>query len=92
VVNHIYPKAMINSEQIEEHLGIKIGLEIPYDGDNFVKAVNEGQPLMTIAHRSPAAAAIRKLAAQMTTGSAFDANSAQPQQRKGLFRGLLGRD
>ena len=92
VVNHIYPKAMISSEQIEEHLGIKIGLEIPYDGDNFVKAVNEGQPLMTIAHRSPAAATIRKLAAQLTTGSAPDAESAQPQQRKGLFRGFLGRD
>jgi len=93
VVNNIYPRAMINAEQIEEHLGIKIGLEIPYDGDNFVKAVNEGQPLMTIAHRSPAAAAIRKLAAELTTGSAPEAErAAQPQQRKGLFRGLLGRD
>ena len=47
---------------------------------------------MTIAHRSPAAATIRKLAAQLTTGSAPDAESAQPQQRKGLFRGFLGRD
>ena len=93
VVNHIYPKAMISSEQIEEHLGIKIGLEIPYDGDNFVKAVNEGQPLMTIARRSPAAAAIRRLAAEMATGGAPETEQgAQPQQRKGLFRGLLGRD
>lgn len=93
VVNHIYPRAMISSEQIEEHLGIKIGLEIPYDGDNFVKAVNEGQPLMSIARRSPAAAAIRKLAAELTTGSVPEAApTVQPQQRKGLFKGLLGRD
>jgi pilus assembly protein CpaE len=93
VVNNIYPKAMINAEQVEEHLGIKIGLEIPYDSDSFVKAVNEGQPLMTFARRSPAAASIRKLAAELTTGSAPDAErAAKPQPRKGLFRNFLARD
>jgi pilus assembly protein CpaE len=93
VVNNIYPKAMISAEQIEEHLGVKIGLEIPYDAYNFVRAINEGQPLVSIAHRSPAAASIRKLAAELTTGGPADADKAAvPQQRKGLFRGLLGRE
>ncbi|MEX2546191.1 MAG: response regulator [Chloroflexota bacterium] len=90
VVNQIYPKPMIGAEQIEEHLGIKVGLEIPYDGENFLKAVNEGQPLVNAAHRSAAAAAIRRLAAQLSTDSA-EGEVTQPQ-RRGLFRGLLGRD
>ena len=90
VVNQIHPKAMIGAEQIEEHLGIKVGLEIPYDGENFLKAVNEGQPLVNIAHRSPAAAALRKLAGELTTGTPVG-DGVQPQ-RRGRFRGLLGRD
>lgn len=95
VVNQIYPKAMIGSEQIEEHLGIKVGMEIPYDGENFLKAVNEGQPLVNIAHRSAAATALRKLAGELTTGvttGAAASDAVQPPQRRGLFRGLLGRD
>jgi pilus assembly protein CpaE len=89
VVNQIYPKAMIGAEQIEEHLGIKVGLEIPYDGEGFLKAVNEGQPLVNAAHRSTAAAALRRLAGQLTDSSA-DGEVVLPP-RRGLFRGLLGR-
>lgn len=91
VVNQIYPKAMIGAEQIEEHLGIKIGLEVPYDGENFLKSVNEGQPLVSVAHRSSAAGAIRRLAAELTE-SGTDGQAAPTPQRRGLFRGLLGRD
>jgi pilus assembly protein CpaE len=90
VVNQIYPKSMIGGEQIEEHLGIKVGLEIPYDGENFLKAINEGQPLVNSAHRSPAAASLRRLAGQLTEVSS-ESEIVQPQ-RRGLFRGLLGRD
>ena len=55
VLNEIYPRPTITAEQIEEHLGIRISLEVPYDGDNFLRAVNEGQPLVSLARRSPAA-------------------------------------
>jgi pilus assembly protein CpaE len=90
VVNQIYPRPMIDGDQIEEHLGIKIGHEIPYDGEGFLKSVNEGQPLVTTAHRSAATVALRKLAA-LLTDTELEAEAAQPQ-RKGRFRGLLGRD
>lgn len=90
VVNHIYPKPMIGGEQIEEHLGIKVGLQIPYDGENFLKSVNEGQPLVNLAHRSAAATALRRLAAQLTNGVEED-ETAQPLKRS-RFKGLLGRD
>jgi Flp pilus assembly CpaE family ATPase len=90
VVNHIYPKPMIGAEQIEEHLGIKVGHEIPYDGESFLKAVNEGQPVVNGARRSAAATALRKMASLLTS-TANDDPMATPQ-RRGLFRGLLGRD
>lgn len=90
VVNEIYQHPMIGPSQIEEHLGIKVGIDIPYDGDNFVKAVNEGKPLVLSAHRTPAAAAIRKLAGLVT-----DETQEAPetvQRKRGLLGGLLGRD
>jgi Flp pilus assembly CpaE family ATPase len=89
VVNMIYAKAMIGAEQIEEHLGIKVGGEIPYDGENFLRAINEGQPLVNIAHRSAASVAIRNLAGQLSNGGP-EAEIAAP--KRGMFRGLLGRD
>jgi pilus assembly protein CpaE len=90
VVNDIYPKQMITGEQIEEHLGVKVGAEIAYDGENFLKAINEGQPLVSIARRSAPAAGLRKLAEQLSDG-AVSAVEVEPQ-RRGRFRGLLGRD
>ena len=89
VVNQIYPKQMITGEQIEEHLGVKVGAEIPYDGESFVKAINEGQPLVKMARRTASAAALRKLAEQLTE-SAVEPVEAAPQ-RRGRFR-FLGRD
>ena len=89
VINHVYPKTTIDTEQIESHLAIKVGLEIPYDGDNFLKAANEGQPLMTIARRSAAGAAISRLA-EMLSGAA-QGEVASRRERRGLLGGLIGR-
>jgi len=89
VVNQIYPKQMITAEQIEEHLGVKVGAEIAYDGENFLRAINEGQPLVKMARRTPSATALRKLAEQLTDSAAEPSES--PPQRRGRFR-FLGRD
>jgi pilus assembly protein CpaE len=90
VVNEIYAHPMIGPSQIEEHLGIKVGIDVPYDGDNFIKAVNEGQPLILSAHRTPAAAAIRKLAGLLTDEPPEPEET--PQRKRSLLGGLLGRD
>lgn len=90
VVNNIYAKPTIRPDQIEEHLGIKVSLEIPYDGENFLRAVNEGQPLLALARRSPAAAAIRRLA-ELTADTRLDDEEEGRTARRGLLRGLLGR-
>ena len=82
-------KPTITAEQIEEHLGVKVGAEIAYDGENFLRAINEGQPLVKMARRTPSATALRKLAEQLTDSAAQPSES--PPQRRGRFR-FLGRD
>src|SRR5205085_9376738 len=62
VFNDIYPKSSISADQIEEHLSIKVGATIPYDSENFLRAINEGQPIVTFARRLAATAALKRLA------------------------------
>ena len=88
VLNELYPKPTITAEQIEEHLGIRISLEVPHDGENFLRAVNEGQPLVSLARHSPAAAAIKRLA-EMTAETRLEDELVQPAKRA-RFR-FLGR-
>jgi pilus assembly protein CpaE len=93
VINQIYPKATFDTEPIEAHLAIKVGLEIPYDGDNFLKAANEGQPLLLAAPRSAAAQAIQRLAQKLSNGGAPDEEKApRREKRGGLLGGLIGRN
>ena len=89
VVNDIYPRSSISAEQIEEHLTIKVGMTVPYDGENFLRAVNEGQPVVSLARRSAAAAALRRLAEMLADTGAED-GQAKPHKR-GRLGGLLGR-
>ena len=89
VLNEIYAKPTITAEQIEEHLGVQISIQVPFDGENFMRAVNEGQPLVSLARRSAAATAIKHLA-ELTAETRSDDEPSAPK-RRGLLGGLLGR-
>lgn len=89
VVNDIYPKSSISADQIEEHLSIKVGLTVPYDSENFLRAVNEGQPIHSLARRSAATASLRRLA-EMLAEEGQDDMAAAPR-KKGRLGGFLGR-
>ena len=92
VVNNVYARHAIEPEQIEAHLSIKIGLQIPYDGDNFLKAANVGKPMLLVSPRSAAAQAVRKLAEKLSDGAASDEEEAPRRERRGgLLGGLIGR-
>ena len=88
IVNDIYPKSFISADQIEEHLTIKVGITVPYDSENFLRAVNEGQPIVSLARRSAAAGALRRLAEMLADTGAED--GPKPHKR-GRLGGLLGR-
>jgi pilus assembly protein CpaE len=89
VLNQVYAHPTITAEQIEEHLGIHVSLEVPHDPENFLRAVNEGQPLVSLARRSPAAAAFKRLA-EMTSQTRLE-DDLVSQQRRGILRNLLSR-
>ena len=89
IFNDIYPKSSITADQIEEHLTIKVGMTVPYDGENFLRGINEGQPIVSLARRSAAAAALRRLA-EMLADTGVEDSDVQPRKR-GRLGGLLGR-
>jgi pilus assembly protein CpaE len=89
VLNQMYPHPTIMADQIEEHLGVRIALEVPYDGENFLRGVNEGQPLVLLARRSAAAGAIKRLA-ELTAETRLEDEVMQPA-RRGRLRSFLGR-
>jgi len=89
VLNQMYPHPTIMADQIEEHLGVRIALEVPYDGENFLRGVNEGQPLVLLARRSAAAGAIKRLA-ELTAETRLEHEVMQPA-RRGRLRSFLGR-
>ncbi len=83
VLNNLFARQSVSAEQIQEHLGVPIAVEIPHDGELFLSAANEGQPLILSAPRSPAAQAIRQLAA-ILRGQQAETRAAPQPKRKGI--------
>src|SRR6266567_3676109 len=56
VVNHIFPKELLKTRDIENLLRARPAAEIPYTEVEMIRAVNEGVPLVSSRPTSPAAA------------------------------------
>ncbi len=85
VLNHMFARDILKPRDIEAALGTRISTDLPYDAFLYLKAVNEGVPIVVGAPRSSAATQLAKLAAASfgTDGAAMPA--AQPEKRGGLF-------
>jgi pilus assembly protein CpaE len=88
VLNNTQQRQMVTAEQIRQHLEVEVSVEVPYDGDAFLGAANEGQPLVLSAPNSAPAKAIRQLAALLLGASAETSPAAA---RRGRLGGLLKR-
>jgi len=80
VVNHLAPREMVKLRDIESLLGARVAVEIPPDPYIFLKAVNEGIPVVRAAPKSVAAQRLARLAA-MTLGESRIVES-RPSERK----------
>jgi pilus assembly protein CpaE len=89
VVNHLFARDMLKLKDIEDTLGSKAVGEIPHDANTFLKAINEGVPVVLAAPKSPAAVRFRELASLLMGEMA--AQSDTSQARRGLFGGILRR-
>jgi pilus assembly protein CpaE len=87
VLNNLFAREILKVRDVETFLGSKMAVELPYDPFLYLKAVNEGVPIVTGAPRSAPAERLVKL-----SGIAFGAGGyqlpGQTDERKsgGLFR------
>ena len=54
VLNHVFERDLLKRADVETALGSKISADLPYDPMVYLKAVNEGVPVVRGAQRSPA--------------------------------------
>jgi pilus assembly protein CpaE len=87
VLNNLFAREILKVRDVETFLGSKMAVELPYDPFLYLKAVNEGVPIVTGAPRSAPAERLVKL-----SGIAFGAGGyqmpGQTDEKKsgGLFR------
>lgn len=86
IVNHIFPKELLKTRDIENLLRSKPAAEIPYTEVDMIRAVNEGVPIASSRKGTPIALALQKVAQTVigiqTTATPAD---AQPPRRGLLF-------
>jgi pilus assembly protein CpaE len=88
VLNNAFARELLRRGDIEAALGGQIGADLPYDSIAYLKAANEGSPVVRSAPHSNAAIKLRELATVVfgpmteTTNGAAD---PAPRERRGLF-------
>ena len=86
VLNNIFAKELLKASDIEGALGTRIAMELPYDPLVYLKAVNEGVPVLTGAPKSAAADKLGKLATAALGNDAAPQPVAAPERRRGFAR------
>jgi Flp pilus assembly CpaE family ATPase len=84
VVNHVFPKELLKTRDVENLLRAKPAAEIPYTEVEMIRSVNEGVPLVMARPASPAALAMRGVA-QAVIGMDQQAPVGKRQERRKLF-------
>ena len=59
VINHVFPKELLKSRDVENLLRAKPAAEVPYTEVEMIRSVNEGVPLVMSRPSAPAALAMR---------------------------------
>lgn len=91
VLNNTFARQILKMRDVESGLGAKVTAEIPYDPYLYLKAVNEGIPIVLGAPRSPAAVSLVKLAAAAFGDSVAGPHSQPEPRSQGIFASLLKR-
>jgi pilus assembly protein CpaE len=92
VLNQPFAEGAIAADDIERHLGVKLEIQLPFDGANAVRSVNEGKPLTALAPRSALSEGLRRLAHGVGNMSPPAGAEERPERGPGgRFGGLLRR-
>ncbi len=87
VLNHVFARNILKLRDVESSLGAKVAFELPYDPFLYLKAVNEGVPIVLGAPRSTPAERLVRLSASVF-GEDSHAVPVEATEKKGggLFR------
>ncbi len=87
VLNTLFAREILKLRDVESFLGAKMAVELPYDPFLYLKAVNEGVPIVTGAAHSIAAERLVKLSAIAFGDGQFQVPAgAETKKSGGLFR------
>lgn len=82
VLNNLFARDILKLRDIESALGSEISMDLPYDPFVYLKAVNEGVPVILGAPRSPAAERLGMLSVSAFGSDGFVVPSSVPQPKK----------
>lgn len=85
VLNNMFARDILKLRDIETALGTKIATDLPYDPFLYLKAVNEGIPIVIGAPRSAPAERLIKLTASAMGEDGLDVPAAASSRRPKLF-------
>lgn len=87
VLNNVFARDILKLRDVESFLGSRMSMELPYDPFLYLKAVNEGVPIVTGAARSAAAERLVRLST-IAFGEEGYATPAAAEEKKsgGFFR------
>jgi pilus assembly protein CpaE len=91
VLNNQFAREVLRLRDVETALGTKIAAELPYDPFLYLKAVNEGVPVVLGAPHSPPAEAFQKLAATAFGMDGINVPEPEAPKRSSRFGGLIRR-
>jgi pilus assembly protein CpaE len=93
VLNNMFAREILKMRDVESALGTKVSIELPYDPFIYLKAVNEGVPVVTGAPRSAAADRLVRLAKVTLGDDGLDGTTGGRERRSGgLLAGLRRRN
>src|SRR5207249_375460 len=90
IFNQTRPRASIGQAEIEQHLGERIGLTLPYAEDAILDSIDNGVPLTATNPSHPIVEAIKSFAAKLAQ---VQVQAAEQQKRGGFgswVQGLIG--
>jgi pilus assembly protein CpaE len=91
VLNNMFARGTLKLQDVENALDTKIGLELPYDPILYLKAVNEGVPLVKGSPRSAPSEQLRLLAKTAFAEAGAAAPGADRERRPRGLGALLRR-
>jgi pilus assembly protein CpaE len=85
VLNNMFAREILKPRDIEAVLGTHITTDLPYDPFLYLKAVNEGVPVVLGAPRSPAAEQLVKLSSTAFGSDGYAVMAPEPDRKQRRF-------